>query len=61
MFCSPWRGPFEGNNTVEDFSVLAGSCLQAKESVGTFLAKHLLSTVLPRKVVTLSFLANVGR
>lgn len=46
---------------MEGISVLAGSCLQAKESVGTFLAKHLLSTVLPRKVVTLSLLANVGR
>lgn len=46
---------------MEDLSVLAGSCPQAKESVGTFLAKHLPSMVLPRKVVTLSLLANVGR
>lgn len=54
-------GALEGNTTAEGPPVLAGPCLQAQGSVGTFLAKHLLSTVLPRKVVTLLFLAGVGR
>lgn len=37
---------------MEDASGLTGPHLQAEQSLGTFLAKHLCGALLPRKAVT---------
>lgn len=50
--CSaPLEGVLEGNSAMGDAWALTGPHLQAEQSLGTFLAKHPCSALLPRKAV----------